>query len=74
MAVAAGEPAAVIPNQPIAIREDLLTSERKEGVRDMASVNEQYRIPFTVKLVLQPFDLAHCRLLLAVVRRPTDRV
>jgi hypothetical protein len=51
MRIAAGEPAPVVSDQLIAVCKDRLASEREEGVRDMTSVNEQYGLPFAMKLV-----------------------
>jgi hypothetical protein len=47
----AGEPAPIIRDQLISVWKDSLTSDRKEGVRHITSVNEQDGLPFTMKLV-----------------------
>jgi hypothetical protein len=51
MGVAAGKPSAVIPDEPIPVREGCFTSKREQRVCKMTSVNEQYRFALTVKLV-----------------------
>src|SRR5262249_21428440 len=49
--IAASETAPVIPDQLIPVFKDRLMREREEGVRHMTAVNEQDRLPFTMKLV-----------------------
>ena len=49
--VAAGKPAAVIPDEPITVRENYFTRKREQRVCKMTSVNKQDGFALTVKLV-----------------------
>jgi hypothetical protein len=58
-------------DQLISVWKDGLTSDRKEGVRHITSVNEQDGLPFTMKLVFSSSGLLH--LLLLAVMQPNAR-